>query len=218
MIEVVGITKSYRTAKGRNFVFKDLNFTIPDGRSVAILGRNGVGKSTLLRLLGGQDAPDKGYIRSSSSISFPVGLSGGFQGSLTGRQNVKFVARVYGKSQAELRGIVSYVETFAELGKYFDMPVNTYSAGMRGRLAFGLSFAFPFDYYLIDEALSVGDANFRKKAEDEFKKKIGSANMILVTHGVGQVKVFCDLVILLGKNEVKVFDDVDEGIRAYIAA
>ena len=134
MIEVRNLTKSYRSIKGRHVVFRDLNFTIPGGRNVALLGRNGQGKSTLLRLLAGQDMPDKGEIVCNKSISWPIGLSSAFQGSLTGRENTKFVARVHGVDRSHIREIIQYVEGFAEIGTHFDMPVRSYSSGMRGRL------------------------------------------------------------------------------------
>mgnify|MGYP001759257078 FL=1 len=204
-----------KTPKGRVFVFRDLSLTIPDDKSVALIGRNGAGKSTLMRLLGGQDIPDRGEIITPDSISWPVGLSGGFQGSLTAKENVKFVARVYGAKGDKLREIVDYARNFAEIGDFFDRPVNTYSSGMRSRVAFGLSLAFDFDYYLIDEAMSVGDAHFRKKAQQAFKERIGKAKVILVTHGMGQVRQMCDYVLLLDKGQVKAYDDVEEGIAAY---
>ncbi|WP_175168999.1 ABC transporter ATP-binding protein [Achromobacter kerstersii] len=215
MIELRSITKSYRTNHGRKYIFRDLSFEIPSNRNVAIIGRNGAGKSTLMRLLGGQDTPDSGKIISGKTISWPVGLSGGFQGSMTGRQNVKFVARVYGAEGERMKEVVNYVEEFAEIGEYFDQPVNTYSSGMRGRVAFGLSFAFDFDYYLVDEAMSVGDTHFKKKATEAFEQRVGKANILLVTHGMSQVRSFCDMVLLLNNGKIQRFDDVEEGIAAY---
>lgn len=216
MIEIVDLTKSFTTSGKRRYVFRNMNFVIPEGRNVAVLGRNGAGKSTLIRLLSGQDMPDSGKIVTKKTISFPVGLSGGFQGSLTGRQNVKFVARVYGCSPERMREIVNSVEEFAELGDYFDLPVNSYSSGMRGRLAFGLSLAFDFDYYLIDEALSVGDAQFKKKAALALRNRVNKSNVILVTHGMGQVRKMCDMVLVLHKGgKVEPFDSVEAGIKAY---
>jgi len=215
MIELRSITKSYRTNHGRKYIFRDLSFEIPSNRNVAIIGRNGAGKSTLMRLLGGQDTPDSGKIISGKTISWPVGLSGGFQGSMTGRQNVKFVARVYGAEGERMKEVVNYVEEFAEIGEYFDQPVNTYSSGMRGRVAFGLSFAFDFDYYLVDEAMSVGDTHFKKKATEAFEQRVGKANILLVTHGMSQVRSFCDMVLLLNNGNIQRFDDVEEGIAAY---
>lgn len=188
---------------------------IPSGRNIAIIGRNGAGKSTLMRLLGGQDTPDSGKIITEKTISWPVGLSGGFQGSMTGRQNVKFVARVHGAVGKNVAAVVEYVEDFAELGEYFDQPVNSYSSGMRGRLGFGLSLAFDFDYYLVDEAMSVGDAQFKRKATEAFKNKINHANIILVSHGMSQVRALCDMVLLLRDGELIRYDNVEDGIAAY---
>ena len=142
MIHVKNLTKSYLYNGKRSLVFKDLNFVIEKGQSVALLGRNGAGKSTLLRLLGGIDKPDYGTITSDCSVSWPVGLVGGFQGSLTGRENATFVSKIYAGSDSEsILEKVSRVENFAEIGKYFDRPFKTYSSGMRSRVTFGLSMA-----------------------------------------------------------------------------
>ncbi|WP_092575725.1 ABC transporter ATP-binding protein [Achromobacter sp. NFACC18-2] len=216
MIQIDNVTKSYLTNKGRKFVFRNLSLSLPSNKNIALIGRNGAGKSTLMRLLGGQDVPDSGRIVSTKSISWPVGLSGGFQGSLTGRQNVKFVARVQGTYGDSLRRVVKFVEEFADIGEYFDLPVNTYSSGMRGRVAFGLSLAFNFDYYLVDEAISVGDAHFREKAQHLFSERTGTSNLILVTHGMGQVRKMCDYVVLLKNGGVvEQYEDVEKGIAAY---
>lgn len=216
MIEFKNVTKSYRTNKGRQYVFRGLSFRIPENRNVALIGRNGAGKSTLMRLLGGLDTADSGKIISDRTISWPVGLSGGFQGSLTGRQNVKFICRVYGAEYEQMRKKVAYVEEFAEIGKYFDQPVKTYSTGMRARVAFGLSLAFDFDCYLVDEAMSVGDAHFKAKAAAAFQDRVDRANIILVTHGMNQVRKMCNFVMLVDRGEVSMFEDVEEGIAAYM--
>lgn len=216
MIEVKNLTKSYLHHKGgRKYVFRDLSFTIPTDRNVAIIGRNGAGKSTLMNLLAKVDTPDSGEIITDKSISWPVGLSGGFQGSLSARENVKFIARTQGFRGDALREKVRFVEEFAEIEEYFDLPVKTYSSGMRGRVAFGLSLAFEFDYYLVDEAMSVGDAHFKKKASDAFKDKVGKANIILVTHGMTQVRTMCDLVLVLHGGKATLYDDIEEGIKVY---
>ena len=215
MIEVRNVTKSYLTTTGRETIFRDLSFVVPFGRNVALIGRNGAGKSTLMRLIGGLDMPDKGRIITSGSISWPVGLSGGFQGSLTARDNVKFVARVYGAEGDKLKEVVNYVEQFAEIGAYFDRPVKTFSSGMRSRVAFGLSLAFDFDYYLIDEAMSTGDAHFRNKASKAFRDRISTSKIILVTHSMSQVRSMCDYVLLVTDGGVVPFEDVEEGIRMY---
>ena len=215
MIKIENLTKSYRTPAGRHYVFKDLNIELPSGKSVALVGRNGAGKSTLLRMIGGIDRPDSGNIITDKTISWPVGLSGGFQGSLTGRENVKFVARLYAKKD-ELKEKVAFVEEFAELGKYFDMPIKTYSSGMKSRLGFGLSMAFKFDYYLVDEVTAVGDARFKQKCADLFKARHAEASFLMVSHSLNSLKEFCDVAIFFGRdNKVRFFESVDDAIKNY---
>jgi len=216
VIELKNVTKSYRTNAGRQYVFRDVSYVIPANRNVALIGRNGAGKSTLMRLLGGLDTPDSGKILTAQSISWPVGLTGGFQGSLTGRENVKFICRVYGAEGDSMREKVAFVESFAEIGKYFEHPVKTYSTGMRARVAFGLSLAFDFDYYLVDEAMSVGDAHFKAKATAAFRDRVDNAKIILVTHSMGQVRKMCDYVMLIDNGKIIAFEDVEAGIAAYM--
>lgn len=215
MIEIIDLVKKYRSRHGVKTVFSGLSFTIPSNKNVAIIGRNGAGKSTLLRLLAGIDSPDKGRIRCTGRISWPVGLTGGLQGSMTGRDNVRFVSRIQGASKEETKKIICKVMEFADIGEFFDRPINTYSSGMKGRLGFGLSLAFDFEYYLVDEAMSVGDAHFKAKAAAAVKEKLGSGNIILVTHGMSQVKAMCDIVVLLRDGKAEIYEDVDAGIFEY---
>ena len=216
MIKIENLTKSYRTPAGRHYVFKNLNIEIPSGKSVAFIGRNGAGKSTLLRMIGGIDRPDSGKIITNKTISWPVGLAGGFQGSLTGRENVKFVARLYAK-QEELKEKIEFVEEFAELGKYFDMPIKTYSSGMRSRLGFGLSMAFKFDYYIVDEVTAVGDARFKEKCAQLFKERHKESSFLMVSHSLNSLKEFCDVAIVFkDDNAVSFHEDVQEGVAEYI--
>lgn len=217
MIEIRNLTKSYVTPKGRHYVFKDLNAVLPENKSVAILGKNGAGKSTLLRIIGGIDFADHGKVITEKTISWPVALSGGFQGSLTARQNVRFVARLYLSDEDEVNQVIEFVESFADIGKYFDMPIKSYSSGMRGRIGFGLSMAFNFDYYLLDEAGAVGDANFRKKSQnflDELKQK---SNIIMVSHDLNDLTRNCDVAFLMRQGRVEFFEDVAEAIGVYKA-
>ena len=215
MFELKNITKSYLTPKGRRYVFRDLTLKIPAGKNIGLIGRNGAGKSTLVRLLGGADVPDSGTIATDKSISWPVGLSGGFQGSMTGRENIKFVSRVYGAVGDAMRQKVAYVQDFAEIGSWIDEPVKTYSSGMRSRLAFGLSMAFDFDYYLIDEVMSVGDAQFKRKCADVFEERLQKSKVVLVSHNMPEIKKLCDVVLLVRDGGVQIYDDVDEGIKTY---
>ena len=215
MIKIENLTKSYRTPAGRHYVFKDLNIELPSGKSVALVGRNGAGKSTLLRMIGGIDRPDSGNIITDKTISWPVGLSGGFQGSLTGRENVKFVARLYAKKD-ELKEKVAFVEEFAELGKYFDMPIKTYSSGMKSRLGFGLSMAFKFDYYLVDEVTAVGDARFKVKCAEIFKQRKSHSKILMVSHSLNSLREYCDIALYIKPNHtIEIFHNIDEALKEY---
>lgn len=217
MIKIENLTKSYRTPQGRHYVFKDLNIELPTGKSVALIGRNGAGKSTLLRLIGGIDRPDSGNIITDKTISWPVGLAGGFQGSLSGRENVKFVTRLYAPKN-EIREKVAFVEEFAELGKYFDMPIKTYSSGMKSRLGFGLSMAFTFDYYLVDEVTAVGDAKFKKKCEELFNARHSESSFLMVSHSLSSLEKYCNYALFVGRdNIVRCYDSVSEAIECYKA-
>ncbi|EHM6063804.1 TPA: ABC transporter ATP-binding protein, partial [Escherichia coli] len=210
------LTKSYITSTGRHYVFKNLNIYIPSKKNIAFIGRNGAGKSTLLRIIGGIDKPDCGKIISNKTISWPVGLSGGFQGSLTGRENVKFVARLYAKRD-ELKKKIEFVEEFSELGQYFDMPIKTYSSGMRSRLGFGLSMAFKFDYYIVDEVTAVGDAKFRTKCYHYFKERRSESNFLMVSHNLNVLSEYCDAALLFTKDkQVIYYDDIKIAINKYI--
>jgi len=215
MIRIENLTKSYPTSSGRYYVFKDLTLEFPENKSIGIIGRNGAGKSTLIRLIAGIDRPDYGEIITDKTISWPVGLASGFQGSLTGRDNVKFVCHLYA-TRAEFPEKVRFVEEFAELGKYFDMPIRTYSSGMRARLGFGLSMAFKFDYYLIDEATAVGDARFRVKAERLFKSRHSESHFIMASHSPETLKSFCDIALVLGRNQkVTLYNSIPQALREY---
>lgn len=216
MIEIRNLYKRYHNHHGSPWVLKDINLSFPQGVSVGLVGRNGAGKSTLLRLIAGMDHPERGTIERNCRVSWPIGLAGGFQGSMTGRQNVKFVARVHGGRHKE-REIIDKVQTFAEIGTAFDEPINTYSSGMRSRLNFGLSLAFDFDVYLSDEATAVGDRSFKAKATKAFKDKVGQASLIMVSHAEGILKDLCDAGVYLRDGRAIWYDDVEDAIEAYHA-
>lgn len=214
MIEVINLTKSFYYQGKKTTIFKGLNFRIETGESVAILGANGAGKSTLLRILGGIDLPDSGTINTDCSISWPVGLVGGFQGSLTGRENVTFVSRIYAdKTRVEEK--VRYVEDFAELGVYFDRPFKTYSSGMRSRVTFGLSMAFDFDVYLIDEVTAAGDQRFREKSKQTLIQRKKTADFLMVDHNLWGLKLHCDRAFILDSGKIESFNDLDEAVAVH---
>jgi capsular polysaccharide transport system ATP-binding protein len=206
------VSRSYPTPKGMHKVLDDVSIKFTKGNSTGILGLNGAGKSTLIRIIGGAEQPDSGKIIRNARVSWPVGFGGGFNGSLTGRENLRFVSRIYG---ADLKKVSAYVEEFTELGKYMDMPIKTYSSGMRSKLAFGLSLAINFDFYLIDEAFSVGDATFVKKATEEINKLKERATLIFVSHSINSVKKHCQSGAVLYKGKLTYFSNLDEAIKVY---
>ncbi|BBP46173.1 ABC transporter ATP-binding protein [Thiosulfatimonas sediminis] len=214
MIQIKNLWKRYHGDDASDWILKDINLTIPKGVSVGLVGQNGAGKSTLLRLIGSMDTADKGQIVRNCSVSWPIGLSGGFQASMTGRQNVKFVARLHGGEELVAK-TVRFVEEFAEIGKAFDHPVRTYSSGMRSRLGFGLSLAFDFDVYLSDEATAVGDATFKAKASKAFKDRIGQASLIMVSHSEGILRDLCQSGIWLHQGRAYWFDEINQALEAY---
>jgi capsular polysaccharide transport system ATP-binding protein len=215
MIIVDDVHKHYMTGHGYGkWILQGVSFTIPPKVNVGLVGGNGAGKSTLLRLIGGIDMPTKGRIERNCRVSWPMGFGGGLQGSLTGRQNAKFVCRIHGHED-DIPDRIAFIQDFAELGEFFDEPVNTYSSGMKARLQFGLSLAFDFDVYISDEVTSTGDAAFRKKAAAAFNKLTDHAGLIMVSHGEGTLKQFCSAGIWLNEGKAHWFDDINEALKAY---
>lgn len=210
MIQIRDLWKTYHLRGASKAVARGLNLDFPSKSSVGLFGRNGAGKSTLLRMIAGNEDPDHGSITSSGTISWPVGFAGSFHGDLTGAQNVRFVARVYGVDTDEL---IAYVSEFADLGAHFNAPFRTYSAGMRSRLAFGLSMGIRFDTYLIDEVTSVGDAAFRARSTQVLRKRMEGSAAIVVSHSMPLMKSLCDHGVVLVDGNAHWFDDVSEAIR-----
>ena len=212
MIEFRNLTKIYNAAGGRKVICEDLNLVLPSRKSIALLGRNGAGKSTLLNMVSGLTPPTSGEIITTGSMSWPVGFAGSFHGDLTGAQNVKFVARVYGADTDQTR---DFVEDFADLGDHFHMPIRTYSSGMRGRLAFGLSMAFQFDTYLVDETTSTGDKSFKDKANALFRARMQHSGAVVVNHSMSMIREICDVGVVLEAGEATYFEDLEEAIATH---
>lgn len=215
MIELCNLTKFYPVKDGFRYILQNVSLTIPSKTNLAVLGPNGAGKSTFLRLIGGAEAADSGSIRTDEDISWPLGLTSGFQGSLTGRQNVLFVSRVNGLDPEQSRHVIRQVTSFAEIGEYFDMPVNTYSSGMRARLTFGLSMSFRFDVYLVDELTSVGDARFRAKAKAAFDEIRKRASLIFVSHNLNTLRQSCESALFVRDGQADFYPSIEDGIDAY---
>lgn len=188
MIDLIDLSKTHSIHGERKVVADRITARFESGESVALLGRNGAGKSSLLRMIAGTMEPDAGEVASDGTISWPVGFAGSFHGELTGAQNIRFIARVYGIDTDEL---VEFVAEFAEIGPHFDLPVRSYSAGMRARLAFGLSMGIRFDTYLVDENTAVGDAAFREKSKRYFTDRMQSGSAIVVSHSMGLLREIC---------------------------
>ncbi|KAA0912327.1 ABC transporter ATP-binding protein [Aquicoccus porphyridii] len=214
MIELRNLTKSFPSRQGPKYVARGINAVFPTGKAVGLLGRNGAGKSTLLQMIAGNFPPDSGEILTDGEISFPVGFAGTFHRDLTGAQNVRFIARVYGVDTEEL---LDFVSDFAELGGHYHMPVRSYSSGMRSRLAFGISMGIKFDTYLVDEVTSVGDASFRAKSATVFKDRMASSGAIVVTHSISEIRNLCDYGAVLENGELFFYEDLEDAIAQHNA-
>jgi capsular polysaccharide transport system ATP-binding protein len=166
----------------------------------------------LLRLIAGGEMPDSGIIERKGKVSWPMGFSGGFNGTMTGIENIRFVSRIYGQDP---KRVIQYVRDFSELGDSIKLPIKTYSSGMRARLAFGLSLAIDFDCYLVDEVIAVGDANFRMKSKKAFQAKFDHSFLIMASHSPGIIKEYCDCGILLKQGSLEYHDTIDELLVAY---
>ena len=215
MITLQNLTKYYPSELGNQYIFQDINFRIPEGHNIAILGSNGAGKSTLFRILAGSEYPNKGRVVTDKAISWPVALATGIHPQMTGRENTRFIGRVNGV--ADLDEYEEKVKSFAELGIKYDLPVKSYSSGMRSRLAFGCCIAIDFEVYLIDEATSVGDQKFRQEAKQALLDKSKIANVIMVSHEIDELREFCDSAIILHQGELTFYPEIEEALERYKA-
>jgi capsular polysaccharide transport system ATP-binding protein len=214
MIEAIDLVKEYPAHGGPVRVLDHVSISISPGEKLAILGRNGAGKSTLIKLIGGVEEPTSGTVRRGMTLSWPLGFEGGFHPFLTGYDNVKFIARIYNQP---LDDLLAFTEDFAELGKQMHMPLETYSTGMRARLAFGLSLAIQFDCYLIDEVILAGDQRFHRKCREALFEQRGNRAMILASHAIDIVRDYCSRALVLKEGRGKVFTDIDTAIAVYSA-
>ena len=212
MLKLDCVTKSYHLKGIRKVIFDELSFTFPEGKNVGIMGKNGTGKSTMMRLLAGTELPDKGHIYRNQKVSWPLGFAGGFNGSMTGIENIRFVSRIYGQDTDR---VIDYVTEFAELGPSLRLPIKTYSNGMKARLAFGLSMAIDFQICLIDEITAVGDADFKKKSRTVFREKLSGSQIIMVSHAPATIKEYCNCGLLLENGRVTFFPTVEALLEAY---
>ncbi|AUD78503.1 ABC transporter ATP-binding protein [Kangiella profundi] len=213
MIQLNNVTKYYPSSLGNQYILKNISFSFPENRNLAILGANGAGKSTLFRMLAGSEYPNSGTITSSGSISWPVALATGIHPQMTGRENTRFIGRVNGV--LDLEEYENKVQKFTELKHKYDLPVRSYSSGMRARLAFACCIAIDFDIYLIDEATSVGDQRFKKRAKQWLIEKSYTSNIIMVSHDIKEVRQFCDSAVTIEAGQLKFYEDLEEAISIY---
>jgi capsular polysaccharide transport system ATP-binding protein len=214
MIEFRNVSKHYLTPTSRKVIVDRLDLRLPWGAKVGLLGRNGAGKTTLLAMVAGTVRADTGEIRRAGAISWPLGFGGSFHKELTGAQNVRFVARIYGM---DTDALVAYVADFAEIGEFMDMPVRNYSSGMKARLAFGMAMGISFDWYLVDEITAVGDSRFKRKSLGIFKSRLKDAGLLMVSHSVGTIRRYCEAGVVLEGGRARFYPDVEEAIAAHEA-
>ena len=217
MIRLEKITKYYPTTSGLHYVLRDASVEIPARAQIGVLGRNGSGKSTLMRMLAGVDVPNEGRITKWGSVSWPLGIASGVQATMTGRENTRFACRIQGMAYHEMEPIVDFVQSFAELGHFFDMPARVYSSGMRARLGFGITMAFDFDFYIIDELSAVGDATFRNKAAHIFREKRVKSGFVRASHSLSELRAECTSGLVLHNAGLEYWPTIDEAIERYLS-
>lgn len=209
-LSVQNLGKTYHT--GNRTVFSGLSFDVSSQGRLALLGRNGQGKSTLIKILGGVLPATQGSISWNMTSSWPIGFSGAFQGSLSGLDNIRFLSRLYNR---DFKETLARVDDFAELGPALRLQVRHYSSGMRARLAFGLSLAIEFDCYLIDELVAVGDARFQRKCQEELFQNRAHRAFLMASHDTAMVAHYCDRALIIEGGQAKMFDDVEEAVEVY---
>ena len=212
MIKLDRVFKFYRTAGVLKIVLDHVSTRFESGYSYGLMGVNGAGKSTTMRLIAGTELPNSGRVKRDVRVSWPLGFAGGFHPQMTGRENVKFVARIYG---ADVRKTLDFVEDFSEIGDYMEVPVRTYSSGMMARLSFGLSMAIDFECYLIDEITAVGDARFQARCVETFAERRKRADIIMVSHSMQTIKDYCDRGGVLVDGQIMMFANLDIAIETY---
>ncbi len=215
MIELINVSKYYPTDFGRHYVFRNVSLKLPLDKSVGVIGPNGAGKSTFLRLLGGADIPSEGKILKTGRISPPMGLTPGLQNTLTAAENARFAGRIYGMERDEIADLIDYVRETANIGKFFDMPVGTYSAGMKQRVAFAINMSMTFDYYLFDEIGAGGDREFRKTGKAMVEERLKTSKFIIASHRTDELLDLCETGIVIKDGTLTFYDDIKDALAVY---
>ena len=213
MLEFDNVSKSFWTGQQRKVILDNVSFRVDLGKSLGILAPNGTGKTTLINMMAGLEKPDEGEIRRGCRISFPLGFMGGVLGKLSAKENARYIAKIYGLDP-------DYIEAFTrwlcELDEYYDFPVATYSAGMKGRFSFALLLALDFDIYLIDEGMPQStDAQFNRKAGDVLRERLVNSTVIIVSHQAETLEKFCQSAAVLRDGQFYMFETFEEAKRLY---
>lgn len=212
MIAFENLTKVYTVKDVRKVILQDASYRFEEGQNVALMGRNGAGKSTMMRMIAGIELPTAGRVQRTERVSWPMGFAQGFNGLMTGVENIRFVARIYG---SDTQDVLEQVQDFAELGRSLHLPIETYSSGMKARLAFGLSLAIRFDCYLIDEITAVGDVRFKKKSERALRDTIENARVVMISHSEKTIRDYCDAGVLVHGGQLYHYDDISALLKDY---
>lgn len=212
MIVFDNVSKTYHAHRHEKQVFNNISCTVHRGDAVGVVGANGAGKSTMMRLMAGVEAPTSGTVKRYGSTSWPMGYGSVFNAALTGADNTRFIARIYGQDEDEM---IDKVQSFAQLGRYFHEPVETYSSGMGARLAFGISLTIEFDIYLIDEVTSAGDERFRRKSEQALAERRERGTLIMISHDPAALRAYCDRGAVLYGGSLTFFDTVSEACEVH---
>lgn len=212
MIKLDDVSKHYHLHKSDKIVLNNVNFELHHGDSIGICGANGAGKSTLLRLLAGVEHPTTGTIERTMTTSWPLGYASCFQGSLTGADNARFISRIYNRPEKEL---LAFVDDFAQLGSYLYQPVNTYSAGMQARLAFGVSLAIEFECYIIDEVTGAGDERFRARSEEALMARRETASLVMTSHDTTTLRAYTKRGAVLYGGTLVLYETIDEACEVH---
>ena len=210
MIRLDDVRKTYHARSGPVEVLKGVDLSVVKGDKMGILGRNGAGKSTMIRLIGGIERQTSGTITRTMRISWPLAFTGAFQGMLTGIDNIRFICRIYDKPYEE---VIDFVEDFSQLGRFLREPVKIYSSGMRARLAFALSLMIDFDCYLIDEVVAVGDSRFQDRCQEDLFVRRKDRAMILVSHDPHYMRDHCERACVLADGKLHHFDAIENALQ-----
>lgn len=212
MIIFDNVSKSFWTGGLQKVILHNASFKVDVGRNLGILAPNGAGKTTLVNMMAGLEKPDHGRIKRRGRISWPVGYSGGIVPTMSGAENIRYIARLYDRDELET---LAFCIDFAELGHYIDMPVRTYSSGMKSRLVFAILMAIDFDFYLVDEGASAGDRSFNQKASAMFRERLEYATLVMVSHSPETLKLYCDSAAVLQDGQLYLFDSLEEARELY---